>query len=330
MVCLLSMLLLSATVLAGSIMYGDIDSNGKITLRDALKLLKAEEQKETLSEEQQAAADVNADGVVGRTDMEQVFQYVIGNLADFKANQPKASGVVWIAGDSISAPRSAHDGTNPQYGWGEVLGDYLTEDAVVHNCAIGGTSSKSYTTYSNYQTIMNGLSEGDILFINFGHNDEKNDEARYTIPLADWDEEGSYKYYLKTYYIDPALEKGAVPIVVSSVVRCQQKLDKEDWQSHRYYAYSAQEITEQYKELHTYVPFVDMFHITFERYNAIGKEEALMYHAAGTGDDEYDTTHYNETGARWAAKLILSELLKQDLNFNDYIDADSFVDPRTE
>ena len=60
--------------------------------------------------------------------------------------------------------------------------------------------------------VKASLTAGDYLFIQFGHNDAKTDEERYTEPYT------TYKEYLKKY-IDEARAKGAVPVLLTPVHR---------------------------------------------------------------------------------------------------------------
>lgn len=85
--------------------------------------------------------------------------------------------------------------------------------------ARSGASSKDFRTLENYTDIVNNISAGDYLIIQFGHNDSKADDPdRYTDPTGDVNDPNSYKYSLMQY-IDMAFEKGAYPILATSVSR---------------------------------------------------------------------------------------------------------------
>lgn len=93
-----------ATAYAADSVYGDIDGNGSVTVRDALLVLRHAVKQESLSDTQKKYADVNGDGKVDAVDALQIMEYRLCILADFKVNEPDPSGVIWIAGDSIAAP----------------------------------------------------------------------------------------------------------------------------------------------------------------------------------------------------------------------------------
>ena len=313
-------------VYADNGIFGDIDENGIITMRDALKVLLYVTKKDDLNQTQLKYADVSDDEQVDAKDALQIMQYRLCILADFKANEPEPSGVIWIAGDSIAAPGNK-DRLVPSCGWGEVIGDYFTEEVTVYNKALGGRSSKSFLQDSNYREIIDNLKPGDYFLISFGHNDMKGDD-RYTSLMGDSSTEGNYKYYLKNMYIDPALEKGAIPVILSSVVRASGNFDTEiNDQSHQGWAYAAVELCAEYKAQNIYVPCIDLFNITYDHYKEIGKANALaLYHSVITEDD-VDSTHYSEAGARWISKIIVNELKKLDLDISKYANEERLAEP---
>ncbi|KAK1758149.1 SGNH hydrolase-type esterase domain-containing protein [Echria macrotheca] len=76
----------------------------------------------------------------------------------------RATPTVYLAGDSTMAKTS-----NGLDGWGPYLSKYLT--APVVNKAISGRSARSYTNEKRFSEIESLLSAGDIVVIEFGHND---------------------------------------------------------------------------------------------------------------------------------------------------------------
>lgn len=230
---------------------------------------------------------------------------------------PEKEYVIWIAGDSTASNHtdSLEDYEIPRLGWGEKLGEYFADNVTVRNMALSGRSSKSFTTEENYQTIMNELKEGDYFLIQFGHNDEKKSEDRYTSPLAKSSTEGSFKWYLKNYYIDPALEKGAIPILMSSIVRCRFENEVVKEQSHVKYAEAMEELVEEYAQQGITVLYMDMMEETENYYNQIGKEEAEKLHAIkGVGESAgLDSTHLNEQGAKVIAGLVVNKMDELEL-----------------
>ncbi len=125
---------------------------------------------------------------------------------------------MWLIGDSTVADYSLEkDYRSKRYpimGWGQVFqpfmaGDSLrlirhlvkTDSAVVDDRARGGRSTRSFFEEGRWSEIYSQLSPGDIVLIQFGHNDASvNKGERYTsLP--------GYKEFLKLY-ISQSREKG--------------------------------------------------------------------------------------------------------------------------
>lgn len=230
--------------------------------------------------------------------------------ADGGDSQFKESKTIWVIGDSIS---SDHD-IDPAYevqitGWGNVLQQILPEDVTIVNKARSGRSSKSYTTEPVYKEVMKKVQAGDYMIVQFGHNDEK-EAPRYTDPKGDSATEGSYKYYLKTKFIEPVLEKGGRVILASSVVRHLFDGDKLAEQTHGVYAEAMKELAEECREEGKEVYFIDTFQLTKDLYEMLGEDETKKFHAVlnKDGKAELDDTHYGPYGAVYMANAIAGQL----------------------
>ena len=117
---------------------------------------------------------------------------------------------IFLAGDSTVA---YNDITSyPQTGWGQVLHLYLSPDVQIFNYAQNGRSSKSFIEEGLLDEIDECIGEGDLLLIQFGHNDQKEEEKRHTDPYS------TYQAYLKQY-IDVARKSGATPILITPLYR---------------------------------------------------------------------------------------------------------------
>ncbi len=235
-----------------------------------------------------------------------------------KSEMPEFSGTIWIAGDSIASDHSdnAEGYARPLVGWGEVIGDYL-DDVEVHNEARSGRSSKSYINEKNYKTIMEGLKEGDVFLIQFGHNDENESVKLHTDPAGATTEEESYKWYLSTYYIEPALEAGAQPVLLTSVARYLDENGKLAEQTHGAYAEAMKELASEYnRDKGVTIPVIDCHAYTKELYEKdLAGGEAYHAYQGEEGSGELDTTHYCEFGARNMALHILTEACQLNLPF---------------
>jgi lysophospholipase L1-like esterase len=118
---------------------------------------------------------------------------------------------VFIAGDSTASAYGPERA--PREGWGQVLHSYLDKTWEVRNHAQSGRSARSFIEQGWLDGIAKDLRKGDVLLIQFGHNDEKiEDPARYNEPLQ------AYPQWLMRY-VSLARERGATPILITPVAR---------------------------------------------------------------------------------------------------------------
>ncbi len=219
-----------------------------------------------------------------------------------------ASGRMWIAADSIAVSYNSKD-EQGLCGWGEVLGSYFNKNANVRNMAIGGRSSKSFTRENNYQTIMREMSAGDYLFISFGHNDERAALELYTDPFGSTSTSQSFKWYLKEYYIDPAIRAGVQPVLVSPVARryfLGGKLINP--QLHTPYAEAMEELVKEYAKQGYTVYYIDLHHKMLDLYEELGESGTARLHAKN------DTTHLCRAGIDIVCDYMVEQMKKQNMN----------------
>ena len=125
---------------------------------------------------------------------------------------------LWVIGDStVSSFEDKY--YYPRYGYGTMLDKYLNDNVKVVNIALSGRSSKSYLSEPEYNTLINGMKQGDYLLIGFGHNDEKTEKERYTSPVGDYMTEGTFANTLYVNYIRKARNAGCYPILCTPIVR---------------------------------------------------------------------------------------------------------------
>ena len=226
------------------------------------------------------------------------------------ASDFKESKNIWVIGDSIASDHDIDEANEVQItGWGNVLQQLVPEGVTITNKARSGRSSKSYTTEQVYREVMKNIKAGDYVIIQFGHNDEK-EAPRFTEPNGDSTTEGSYKFYLKTKFIEPIYEKGGRVILASSVVRHLFDNGKLGEQTHGVYAKAMKELAEECKEEGKEIYFIDTYNLTGDIYNRLGEEATEKLHAVigKGGEAKLDDTHYSPYGAVYMASLIGQQL----------------------
>lgn len=143
------------------------------------------------------------------------------STASAQPTAKRATPTIYTCGDSTMAKNGAADGDTD--GWGQYLGNYTT--ATVVNKAMAGRSARSYWEEGRFDAVADLVVEGDIVVIEFGHNDggspESDDNARSDCP-GDGDEtctsdaDGSTVYTF-VYYVSQAAKlftaKGATVVL---------------------------------------------------------------------------------------------------------------------
>jgi len=215
-----------------------------------------------------------------------------------------------LVGDS-TVRNGQGDGAGGLWGWGDALSEHFDTSKInVVNRAIGGLSSRTYVTFGHWERVLALLKPGDVLVMQFGHNDASpiNDptRARGTLPGAG-DESSSidnqmtgehedvhtYGWYLRRM-IDEARKKGASVIVCSPVPRNQ-------WngtavvrnQTYRTWAEQAAKAGG--------AAFIDLNGLVAARYDAAGRTAVTLFFP---GDD----THTSRPGAEFTAAVAATAL----------------------
>lgn len=252
--------------------------------------------------------------------------------------QHDASGTIWLAADSIAAYHSKNGYSQPLYGWGELIGNYFKDSVTanfekgvdaaqeekarsegaqvfINNTALSSRSTKSFTKEPNYTSMMQQMSEGDYLLISFGHNDERACVDLYTDPFAGSSDERSFKWYLKTYYINPAIREGAQPVLISPVVRRYfYQGEFVNPQLHTPYADAMKELSEEYAQKGITVYYIDLHHPMLNLYEQLGEQGTAALH--GKNGNLYDHTHLSYEGACWVCEQIVEQIKEQNMNLS--------------
>lgn len=155
----------------------------------------------------------------------QITAFLSAVTALGAAGLAAAAPTVYLCGDSTMAARGANDGATD--GWGQYFAKYATGTAAVVNKAIGGRSARSYTKEGRFTDVANLVKTGDIVVIEFGHNDggspNKNDNGRSDCPgtgkeVCYSDKSGEAVYTFVFYVVQAAkmfIDRGAT-VVLSS------------------------------------------------------------------------------------------------------------------
>ena len=112
---------------------------------------------------------------------------------------------IYICGDSTAATYAPERA--PITGWGQVIGEMLP-DVRFDNHSIGGRSTKSFLSEGRLIAVEKALQPGDIVLIQFGHNDGSDLVWRHT------DANTSFLNNL-SIFVDTARLHGAIPVLLT-------------------------------------------------------------------------------------------------------------------
>lgn len=210
---------------------------------------------------------------------------------------------IYWAGDSTVQTNDY--ATYPQNGIGQVFSIFLREGYSVCNHAKNGRSTKSFIDEGRLEAIKEQIGEGDFLFIQFGHNDEKiQDPARYTEPHT------SFIDNLELF-IRAARDRGAYPVLITPLERrCFTDEKHLGPGEHLEYVKGMREAAERFQ-----APLVDLYTKSRGELEKAGEERSrgwYMYFPAGYYPEHpaesKDNTHLRHDGAVHFAGLIAEAL----------------------
>ncbi|KRG62441.1 rhamnogalacturonan acetylesterase [Stenotrophomonas humi] len=220
-----------------------------------------------------------------------LFLVVVCSLSSIaRADEPTHR--IFIAADSTAATYGPERA--PQAGWGQALQSWLDPlQWQVRNHAIGGRSTRSFINEGRLDAIANELQAGDVLLIQFGHNDAKvEDPTRFTDPETD------YARFLSRY-IAVAREKGATPMLITPVARLLYDfgalLD-----THGRYTLAMKRVAHEQN-----VPLIDLNASSAAWIRALGEQGARPYFMFVPEQNKADGTHFSVAGANAVACLVM-------------------------
>ena len=205
----------------------------------------------------------------------------------------------------------------PVTGWGQVFQECFTgidltdfknifnaDSVIVDDRARGGRSTRTFFQEGRWRNIYKNLKKGDIVMMQFGHNDgAENKPERYV------DIQG-YKEFLRLFVLQ-AREKKATPIILTPVCRNYPWEEDHLENVHGDYPQAALDVAE---EMDTY--FIDLNQLSMDDFSKEGCEyvtknyfmnlPAGKYEAYPEGQN--DNTHFQPEGARVVANLVFETM----------------------
>jgi len=219
---------------------------------------------------------------------------------------------IFLIGDSTM---SSYDTTNsyPIRGWGQQFPLFFSSEIEIYNHAASGRSTKSFIDEGKWNKVLSNLNQGDYVFIQFAHNDEKSDTLRHTDPWT------TFSANL-IRFINDTRSKNAIPILLAPIVR-RKFYNDSLVNTHGDYPAAMRKVA-----LDLNVNLIDMNLLTHDLVQSYGVEESKkLYVHLLPGENSYfpdgksDNTHTSELGATLFAGLVCDELIKQNHELSKYL-----------
>lgn len=216
---------------------------------------------------------------------------------------------VHLAGDSTMADKPTEP-PNPEHGWGQLLGEFFTEPAMIVNHAANGRSTRSFITEGRWQRLVDALQPGDWVVIQFAHNDEK------IFPDAG----GEFQDNLRRFVADVRARQ-ANPILATPCARRSFDEAGRLVDTHGDYPDAVRAVAAE-----TEAPLLELNRLTSELEEGHGPEGSKRLHlwiAPGVylrqPEGYQDDTHYSAYGAERVAALAVQEMIRLGLPLTDWL-----------
>jgi lysophospholipase L1-like esterase len=221
-------------------------------------------------------------------------------VASLAIKPARAAITVFIAGDSTVTDQ-AHE---PYTGWGQMLPRFFQQGVAVSNQAESGLALFSFKHQKRLEKVLSMMKKGDYLFIQFGHNDQK-DKSPNAGPFT------TFKANLKQF-VEAARRKGGIPVLVTPMER--RRVEAGGFQpTLADYAEAVRQAGAEEK-----VPVIDLNAMSIKFYEALGpekSEKAFVFYPANTfpgqSTELKDNTHHSAYGAYELARCVVEGIKAQ-------------------
>ncbi len=216
---------------------------------------------------------------------------------------------VFLAGNSTVVNQD----DEPWASWGQMIPRFFKPGVAIANHAESGLTLGSFAGSRRLAKILSIMKPGDYLFVEFGHNDQKEKGPN----------DGAYKSYTERLkiFISEAKKKGGIPVVVTSTSRRSFGPEGKIVNSLGDFPDAARKVAAEEK-----VALIDLNAMTTTLFNALGEEpskKAFVHYPANSypGQDKAlaDNTHFNPYGAYEIAQCIILGIKEQKLGIAKYL-----------
>ena len=212
---------------------------------------------------------------------------------------------IFLVGDSTMSEKQVK--AYPEAGWGMMFSKFIdTSNTVIYNVAQNGRSTRTFMEEGRWKSVVDSLQKGDIVLIQFGHNDEVQTKPQSTT-------EKVFQENLAKYIKD-AKDKKAIPVLITPAARRSFTPDGKLEDTHKVYSELVRKVAKKKK-----VNLVELDRKSQELLISFGPENSkwLFNHLKPAQHPNHpegkeDNTHFSELGARKMAEIVYAELKSQN------------------
>jgi lysophospholipase L1-like esterase len=207
---------------------------------------------------------------------------------------------VFLCGNSTVVDQD----NEPWCGWGQMLPRFLDDKVCVANYAESGEAANSFASAGRLRKILTKIKPGDYVFVEFGHNDQKQ-KGPNDGPWA------SYTTNLRRYIVDTRAH-GGIPVLVTSMHR--RNFDDQGKVNNTLGEYPDAVRKLAADENVTLIDLNAMSKVLYEAWGPTESIKAFVHYPANTFPNQpkalADNTHFNSYGGYELAKCILLGIRK--------------------
>lgn len=225
-------------------------------------------------------------------------------ILEFNGSRPAVSGLeirrndsaltVYLAGDSTVTDQPGE----PWAAWGQMLTRFFPAGVAVANHAESGLSLASFRGSFRLEKILTELRPGDYVFIQFGHNDQKEKGEGV----------GAFTTYAQALrdYVSAIRAKGGEPVLVTSMYRRRFNDQGALFDTLGDYPAAVRQVAQE-----TQTPLIDLHAMSARFFSALGPEQsklAVVHFPAGaygSAKAVKDDTHFSPYGAYELARCVV-------------------------
>jgi len=195
---------------------------------------------------------------------------------------------VYLAGDSTVTDQPRE----PWNSWGQMLPRFFKPGVAVANHAESGESLRSFVAGRRLEKILGTIRPGDYLFIQFGHNDQKERGAVV----------GAFTSYMDSLrrFVAEARKRDAIPVLVTPVRRRAFGPDGKVVDSLGDYPEAVRRVAREDD-----VALIDLHAMSGPFYEALGAEGSKVAFV--------DNTHHNNYGSYELARCVVEGIRRSKL-----------------